>query len=67
MNIKSHPEYWNYHKRIWQKEYDNLNSNDRDVIMNDPFSAASKKFNEQVDKQVERELLSWEQFVRAPI
>ena len=58
MNIKSHPDYWNTHKRIWQKEYDNLNSNDRDVVMNDPNSIASKKFNKQVNKQVERELLS---------
>jgi hypothetical protein len=58
MNIKSHPEYWNTHKKIWQQEYDNLNSEVRKIVMNSPHNLASKDFNKLVNRLVERELLS---------
>ena len=45
MNIKSHPDYWNTHKDIWQEEYDNLNSQVRDVVMNEPYSREARMLN----------------------
>ena len=58
MNIKSHPDYWNTHKDIWQEEYDNLNSQVRDVVMNEPYSREARMLNLKVDKLIERKLLS---------
>ena len=58
MNIKSHPEYWNTHKKIWQQEYDNLNSDTRKIIMESPHSIDSKDFNKKVANLIARELLS---------
>ncbi len=58
MNVKSHPEYWNTHKTIWQEEYDNLDSLERERVMNQPESNDATGFNNRVDKLVERKLLS---------
>ena len=58
MSIKIHPEYWNTHKEIWQEEYDNLNSLEREQVMNKPESNEAITFNSRVDGLVERKLLS---------
>jgi hypothetical protein len=58
MNIKSHPDYWNTHKGIWQEEYDNLNLQVREIVMNEPYSKEARALNSRVDKKIERKLLS---------
>jgi hypothetical protein len=59
MNIKSHPEYWNTHKKIWQQEYDNLNSDTREIVMTQPSHSVTRNFNVQIFREVERKLLSF--------
>ena len=58
MNIKSHPDYWNVHKEIWQQEYDNLNSRIAEAVRSEPHSKEAREFNSMVIKEVERKLLS---------
>ena len=58
MNIKSHPEYWSTHKKIWQEEYDNLTQQERDEVMSDPQNKKSRMLNSKVDKLISRMLLS---------
>jgi len=58
MNPKSHPDYWNIHKKIWQKEYDNLDTGIRELVMSNPESKESYLFNKRVREEVERKLLS---------
>ena len=57
MNIKSHPEYWNIHKKIYQQEYDNLNLSVREIVMSEPHSKEAKNFNKRITREVERKLL----------
>ena len=56
--IKSHPDYWNTHKDIWQEEYDNLDPQVRDVVTNEPYSREARMLNLKVDRLIERKLLS---------
>lgn len=58
MYLKSHPEYWNTHKKIWQEEYDNLTQQERDEVMSDPQNKKSRMLNSKVDKLISRMLLS---------
>jgi hypothetical protein len=58
MNIKSHPDYWNTHKDIWQEEYDNLHSDVRGRIVNEPYSKEARMLNLKVSRLIERKLLS---------
>ena len=57
MNIKSHPEYWGIHKKIYQQEYDILPSSTRWQIAEFPHSREAQDFNKRVVKEVERKLL----------
>ena len=57
MNTKSHPDYWKIHKEIYQQEYDNLNSQAREIVMSQPSHTITRDFNVQVFREVERKLL----------
>ena len=57
MNIKSHSEYWNIHKEIYQQEYDNLNLSAREAVTSQPHSKEARSFNQRVIREVERKLL----------
>jgi len=57
MNIKSHSEYWNIHKEIYQQEYDNLNLSAREIVTSQPHSKEARDFNQRVIREVERKLL----------
>ena len=54
---KSHPDFWKIHKEIWQQECDSLSTRERAIIMNQPWHIATKDFNKEVCKEVERKLL----------
>ena len=58
MNIKSHPDYWNIHKSVWQEEYDNLDLQVRERIVNEPYSKEARMLNLKVHIEIERKLLS---------
>jgi len=58
MNIKSHPEYWSTHKKIWQEEYDNLAPDVRESVAKNPDSSEAKLLDKKVYQSIKRILLS---------
>ena len=58
MKIKSHPEYWATHKKIWQEEYDNLKPEIREMIIQDENCNQAILLDKKVHQAIKRILLS---------
>ncbi len=55
MNTKS-PAYWATHKNVVQDLLDELDSDIQDLVLKNPESLESIRFNEKVDAEVKRRL-----------
>jgi len=55
MNTKS-PAYWAIHKGVVQDLLDELDSDIQDLVLKNPESLESIRFNEKVDSEVKRKL-----------
>ncbi len=55
MNTKS-PTYWATHKNVVQDLLDELDSDIQDLVLKNPESLESIRFNEKVDAEVKRRL-----------
>ena len=58
MQIKEHPQYWEQHKKIWQKEYDNLDVNKCKLIIDNPKGTEAKELDTKVNLIVVADLES---------
>jgi len=50
---KQHPKYWDIHKEIYNSEIDSLDFEIRDIVMNNPHSNTTIRFNDSVDKLIQ--------------
>ena len=55
-DIKSHPKYWQIHKKIYYNEFDSLDNGIREDIQRNPTSHDARVFNNRIDRLVSDEI-----------
>ena len=48
-DIKSHPQYWDTHKKIYFSELDSLDNEIRGSIISQPQGSDAERFNNKID------------------
>jgi|TARA_B100000676_G_C18089393_1_gene858147 hypothetical protein len=55
--LKLHPSYWTLHKKFWQEEYDNLDKEVANNVMQDPQGDAAWQLEKKVTSKIRENLL----------
>ena len=55
--LKLHPSYWALHKKFWQEEYDNLDKEVANNVMQDPQGDAAWQLEKKVTSKIKNNLL----------
>ena len=55
-SLNKHPDYWATHKRLWDKEFDDLDPAVARLIMDDPDGAEAQQLQKKVIIKVEKAL-----------
>jgi len=56
--LKLHPSYWILHKKLWQKEYDNLDRETAAEVMSDPQSQSALILEKKVNIGIKESFLT---------